>query len=214
MKKIPLWSCCSGRGRVEQRNERTWLPSATSTQTSLSSPGTHWSLCWVSWCDCVWVWVGMSFFSFFFFCFCFCLGWLFFTCTTGICTRVHVQLSIVFFFCVPQLYLWGSPFWVRFLWVWRFLNPTIEVVIFRLCGWCMMGVFLLLTFTRLGHECQDLLSPWDGLHVCTDWISVYTLIWKSFGGMESEIMLTPRETFPLLEAQRRVDPATLHFAEQ
>ena len=103
-------------------------------------------------CECGWEWA--FFLSFFYF----CLGWLFFTCTTGICTRVHVQLSIVFFFCIPQLYLWGSPFWVRFLWVWPFLNPTIEVVIFRLCGWCMMGVFLLLTFTRLGHECQDLLS--------------------------------------------------------
>ena len=34
-------------------------------------------------------------------------------------------------------------------------------------------------FTRLGHECQDLLSPCDGMHVSTDWISVYTLIQKS-----------------------------------
>ena len=34
--------------------------------------------------------------------------------------------------------------------------------------WCMLGVFLLLAFTRLGHECQDLLSPCDGMHVCTD----------------------------------------------
>ena len=35
--------------------------------------------------------------------------------------------------------------------------PTIEVVTFRLHGWCMLGVFLLLAFTCLGHECQDLL---------------------------------------------------------
>ena len=27
---------------------------------------------------------------------------------------------------------------------------------FRLRGWCMLGVFLLPAFTRLGHECQDL----------------------------------------------------------
>ena len=27
----------------------------------------------------------------------------------------------------------------------------------------MLGVFLLPTFTRLGHECQDLLSPCDGM---------------------------------------------------
>ena len=57
----------------------------------------------------------------------------------------------------------------------------------------MLDVFLLLAFTRLGHECQDLLSPCDGMHVCMDKISVDTLSWKSFQGMESEQMLTPRE---------------------
>ena len=31
-----------------------------------------------------------------------------------------------FFFYVPQLYLWGSPFWVRFLHMWPFFNPTIQ----------------------------------------------------------------------------------------
>ena len=34
-------------------------------------------------------------------------------------------------------------------------HPTIEVVTFRLRGWCLLGVFLLLAFTRLGHEYQD-----------------------------------------------------------
>ena len=47
-------------------------------------------------------------------------------------------------------------------------NPTIEVVTFRLRGWCMLGVFLLPAFTRLGYECQDLLSLCDGVHVCRD----------------------------------------------
>ena len=37
-------------------------------------------------------------------------------------------------------------------------NPTIEVVAFRLRGWCMLGVFLSLAFTRLRHECLDLES--------------------------------------------------------
>ena len=77
-------------------------------------------------------------------------------------------LVFCFFFCVPQLYLWGSPFGVRFLRMWPLFNPTIEVVTFRLRGWCMLGVFFLPVFTRLGHECQDLLSPCDGVHVCTD----------------------------------------------
>ena len=40
-------------------------------------------------------------------------------------------------------------------------------------------VFLLPAFTRLGYECQDLLSPRDGMHVCTD--LVYTLIRKTLG---------------------------------
>ena len=77
-------------------------------------------------------------------------------------------VAFFFFFCVPQLYLWGSPFLVRFWRMWPFLNPTIEVVTFCLHGWCMLGVFLLPAFIHLGHECQDLLSLCDGLHVCTD----------------------------------------------
>ena len=59
-------------------------------------------------------------------------------------------------------------FWVRFLRMWPFFNPTIKVVIFRLRGWCVLGVFLLPAFTRLGHDRQDLLSPCDEMHVCTD----------------------------------------------
>ena len=43
-------------------------------------------------------------------------------------------------------------------------NPTIEVVTFRLRGWCVLGVFLLPAFTRLEH----LLDPCDGMHVSTD----------------------------------------------
>ena len=47
----------------------------------------------------------------------------------------------IFFLLLPsQPYLWGSPFWVRFWRMWPFFNPTIEVVTFRLSGWCMLGV--------------------------------------------------------------------------
>ena len=42
------------------------------------------------------------------------------------------------------------------------LNLTIKVVTFHHRGCCMLGVFLLLAFTCLGHECQDLLSLCDG----------------------------------------------------
>ena len=47
-------------------------------------------------------------------------------------------------------------------------NPAIEVVTFHFHGWCMLSVCLLPAFTRLGHECQDLLSPCDGMHANTD----------------------------------------------
>ena len=103
-------------------------------------------------------------------------------------------------------YLWGSLRWVRFLRMWSFSSPAIEVVTFCLHRWCMLGVFLLLTIVCLGHECQHLWSPCDGMRVCTDQDSVYTLIRKCFGGgMESEPMLTPREKSPLPEAQRRIE---------
>ena len=47
-------------------------------------------------------------------------------------------------------------------------NPTIEVFTFRLRRWCMLSAFSLSAFTHLWHECRDLLSPCDGMHVCTD----------------------------------------------
>ena len=60
----------------------------------------------------------------------------------------------------------------------------------------MLGVFLLPAFTGLGYERQDLWSPCDGMHVSTDLTSVYSLIRKSFGGIETEHMLTPRGKSP------------------
>ena len=93
-----------------------------------------------------------------------------------------ISLRFTFFFCVPRyisglhlLLLLRSPalslgFTILgeiFANVTVF-NPTIEVVTFCLCGWCKPGVFSLPAFTRLGHECQDLLSPCHGMHVCTD----------------------------------------------
>ena len=74
----------------------------------------------------------------------------------------------------------------------------------------MLGVFLLPAFTHLGHKRQDFFSPCDGMQV----LGVRRLNFhlyshlKEFYGMESESML--REKSPLPEAQRRVEPATLH----
>ena len=47
-------------------------------------------------------------------------------------------------------------------------NPTIEVVTLLFRGWCILGGLLSPSFTHLGHERQDLLSPCDGMHVFTD----------------------------------------------
>ena len=74
-----------------------------------------------------------------------------------------------------------SIFWRDVCRMWPFLflfffNPTIEVVTFRLRGFCMLDAFLLPAFARQGHECQDLMSPLDGMPVCTDYTSVYALI--------------------------------------
>ena len=68
--------------------------------------------------------------------------------------RIHkaYMLSSFLLLLRSQLYLRGSPFLVRFLRMWLFFNPTIEVVAFCLGGWCMLGVFLLPTFTHLEHE--------------------------------------------------------------
>ena len=109
-----------------------------------------------------------------------------------------ISLGFTFFFCVPsyisgvyilllrsKLYLWGSLsssssstfpvislgftiFNEIFARVIVFFNPTMEVVTFRLRGWCMLGLILLPAFTRRGQGCQDLLSLCDGMHVRLD----------------------------------------------
>ena len=75
---------------------------------------------------------------------------------------------VVCLFAFPSCISGVHHFWVRFLRMWPFFNPTIKVVTFRLHGWCVLGVFLLPAFARLGHERQDLLSPCNEMHVCTD----------------------------------------------
>ena len=98
--------------------------------------------------------------------------------------------------CCPAVSLGFTILGEIFAYMTVFFNPAIVVVTFRLRGWCMLCVFLFLAVTCQGHECQDLLSPCDGMRVCTD----YTLIQKSFlGGMESEPMLNPKQKSPLSE---------------
>ena len=103
------------------------------------------------------------------------------------------MLSLHYISCLRYTILVRNPRYVTFF------NPTTEVVTFRLHGWCMLCVFLLQAFAHLEPECPDLLSLCDGMHVCTDYTSVYTQIWKFFWRMESEPIVTPREKFPLME---------------
>ena len=74
---------------------------------------------------------------------------------------------VCFLFCFVLLFAFCLRLLVC-LFVCLFCNPIVEVVTFRLRGWCMLGVFSLPAFTHLGYECQDLLNPCDGMHACTD----------------------------------------------
>ena len=90
------------------------------------------------------------------------------------------QLSLFLFLLCISSYISGVHHcWVRFLCVWQFFLQSNQRCSHILSS-CMQGVFLLLAFTYLGHEYQDLSSLWDGMHVCTDYTSVYSLIRKSF----------------------------------
>ena len=95
---------------------------------------------------------------------------VFLACHQCYCASSSLAWGLLFFFlsAFPSYIFGVHHFWVRFLRMWPFFNPTIKVVTFRLRGWCLLGVFLLPAFTRLGHERQDLLSPCDEMHVCTD----------------------------------------------
>ena len=80
-----------------------------------------------------------------------------------------------------------------------FFKPTIEVVTFHLCGWCVLGGFFLFVFW-LGFfvvagihpsricVCQDFSSPCDEMNVCAHTGPRFILsserVWE--GGMESE----------------------------
>ena len=81
---------------------------------------------------------------------CLCVGCLY------LIMQAALNIFLFFFFAFPSYFSGVHHFWVRFLCMCPFFNPTIKVVTFRLRGWCVLGVFLLPAFTRLGHKRQDL----------------------------------------------------------
>ena len=66
----------------------------------------------------------------------------------------------------------------------------------------MLGVFLLPAFARLGHEFQDLWSPYNASVHRLD-LGLYS---QSLGEMKPETILTPSKS-PLPEAERAFDDA-------
>ena len=94
--------------------------------------------------------------------------------------------------------------------MWPFFNPTFEVVTFRLRGWCMLDVFLLPAFSRLGHECQDLFCR------VMECMCAQTRLWfilsseRVLGEWSQNPCWLQRPSPPL----RRIEPTTLHQAGQ
>ena len=117
------------------------------------------------------------------------------------------------------IYLWVSPFLVRFLYIcdcrWWRLSHSIFVdggaCLVCFCCWQV-------AFTCLGHECQDLLS-WVHAMECMGAQTRPRCILSIVSSERvlrtgSEPMLTPRGKSPLWEGQRRIEPVTLHQAGQ
>ena len=96
-------------------------------------------------------------------------------------------------------------------------NPTIVVVTFRLRGWCILSVFLLPAFTRLGHERQDFFLVHAMERMCAQ-----TRPWsishpKEFWGSGVRTHVTSKGKSTLRgknSAQRRIEPTALHQAGQ
>ena len=119
----------------------------------------------------------------------------------------YPDLSKIFFFSpVPQLYISGvHHFWVRFLRMWPFFNPTIKVVTFRLRGWYHGACWVCFC-------CRH--SPVLDMNVRIFWVCAMkcmcaqTRPWftlsseRVLGWMEFEPMLTPRESKIIWFTQR------------
>ena len=109
---------------------------------------------------------------------------VYFCFLTYACTHIYM----CFLLLRSQLYLWVYHHLGLDFCLCDFCNTAIEVVTFRLRGWCMLGFFVLFClfvvgfflfclffvffllppFVRPGHECQDLLSPCVRMFACSN----------------------------------------------
>ena len=118
-----------------------------------------------------------------------------------------------FFFAFPSYISGVHHFWVRFLRMWPFFNPTIKVVTFCLRGWCVLGVFLLPAFTRLGHERQDLLSAMKCMCAQTrPWFILSSERVLGENGVWTHVNSKGKIPWTGKCPQRRIEPATLWTA--
>ena len=122
-----------------------------------------------------------------------------------------------FFFIIPQLDLWGSPFWVRFLRMWPFLNPTSEVVTFHLLWMVHAGyVFVASIHPSRTWTSGSFESVWWKAYVHRLDLGLYSHPKEFWGnGVRTHVsskgkIPSPRKDSP----QRRIEPTTLHQAGQ
>ena len=82
-----------------------------------------------------------------------CWGWGG-QCEVCVCKPAWIKICVYLILRLLryQLNLLNSPFWVRFLRMWPFFNPTIEVVTFRLRGY----VYVMKVFMVWSHR-----APWQ-----------------------------------------------------
>ena len=104
--------------------------------------------------------------------------------------------------CSLSVFLTGAMELTIFGWIFLhnlydrffFFNPTTGEVTFRLCEWCMRGMFFLKASTCLEHECQDLGSLCDGMYLCR--LDLHLLFYPKEYGVGSESTINSEGKIP------------------
>ena len=97
-------------------------------------------------------------------------------------------------FCVPQYDLRRVTVFVRFLDVSNHFLCHLQGVTVCLQVWYVLGVFLLLALTGLGHECQELIHLHEQMLAYSGWALVCTLLQRWRASFSSEQQFKVAET--------------------